>query len=141
MARRRLKYQNFDQNLPENLQTDFINLTLADFKVRRNYLLSGLGFSFSLSQPHNYLIYLRTFYHPLLILALEKFEKENTGHLTFKDPIARNFLSILRAVLVESPIPDRIEARRIDPMERLLLQNSILFNTNFRRHPSDPRFQ
>ena len=126
--------------MPNNLQNDFINLTIAELNQKRAFMLTGMGFSLSLSQPGHYLDYLRTLYHPMINVALEKVESQNTETLTFRDVPARNFLSIVWSVLENSPIPDRLDVNSQDPMEVLLTQNSILFNTNWKKHPADPRF-
>jgi hypothetical protein len=139
MAKRRLTFRQFNLNIPESLQNDFINLTLADLNSKRSALISGTGLTFSLRHPEQYLVYLRTLYNPVINVAIASLERHNSEVLTFRQVSARNFLSIVWSTLETSPIPDRIDSDPSDPLEVLLVKNSILFNTTMQKHPADPR--
>jgi hypothetical protein len=139
MAKRRLTYRQFNLNVPENLQNDFVNLTLADLNSKRSALISGTGLTFSIRHPDHYLNYLRTLYSPVINVAIASLEKLDSEVLTFRQVSVRNFLSIVWSTLETSPIPGRIDSDPLDPLEILLIKNSILFNTTAQRHPADPR--
>jgi hypothetical protein len=122
------------------MQNDFINQILADLNSKRALILEPIALTFSLTNPKEYLNYLRTLYSPAITQTLQQIELIDSETLSFEQEIVTNFLNILWLLIRISAIPIRYGRRHLQLFETLFLNNSILFNTKLQRHPADPRF-